>query len=152
MLFRPEGLKLAAVLDAGANKLPTQSMKRAILAFCFATLAACASPVSSRRVAPRDPTAIMLDNHGGYAHEGRQIALQSNGRYWDRRYTDVIGDSRMRQGRYAMNADRTVLTLSPRFGRAETLYRVGEYWVRAEDRARIVNDRRLQEISLRVVR
>jgi hypothetical protein len=130
----------------------TRFMKRMIWAFGFTMLAACSSQVPPALMAPRDPTAIVLDNGGGYAHEGRQIALQSDGRYWDRRYTDVIGDSRTKYGRYVMNADRTILTLSPRFGQAETLYRVGKYWVRAEDRRRIANDPRLQEISLRVGR
>jgi hypothetical protein len=99
---------------------------------------------------------LLLDNHGGYSHAGRRIALHSDGTFTDTRYTDVVGDERANRGVYTLNDEKTHLTLSPARGEAEHLYRVDcshqQYWVQEQDRSRITESGQswLRQISLRV--
>jgi hypothetical protein len=98
-----------------------------------------------------------LDNRGGFSHEGRRVALRSDGSYTDTRYTDVVGDERTTAGRYTLDLEQRHLTLSPERGNVQHLSRVDysgqQYWVRADERARITQSREpwLRQISLRVV-
>ena len=99
----------------------------------------------------------MLDNNGGYSHGGRRIALRSDGSYTDTTYTDVVGDEHARIGRYTLNAEKTLLTLTPEHGETQHLYRIDyggqQYWVREDERVRITQSGEawLRQISVRVV-
>ena len=114
------------------------------------------TPSSSPRTAPANGSAsIILDNHGGYSHAGRRIALRPDGSYADTKYTDVIGDQKVERGTYTFDQNRTRLTLSPRQGEPQTLFRVDyrgqQYWVREQDMQRITDaaDAYFRQISLR---
>jgi len=74
--------------------------------------------------AQRETALLLLDNHGGFSHAGRRIALYSDGNYSDTSYSDVIGSERTRRGTYTLDAQRTNLTLLPAQGETEHLYRV----------------------------
>jgi hypothetical protein len=99
----------------------------------------------------------LLDNHGGYSHAGRRIALRSDGSYRDTRYTDIIGDERTTIGHYTLDAEQRHLTLTPKRGEVLHLYGVDyrgqRFWVGADERARITqaSESWLRQISLRVV-
>src|SRR5688572_3755530 len=99
-----------------------------------------------------------LDNRGGISHAGRRVTLKPDGSFTDLRYTDVIGDESATTGRYTLDAEKRLLTLSPEGGEVEHLYRVDyrgqQYWVHADKRARITQSGEswLRQISLRVYR
>ncbi len=107
--------------------------------------------------AHRENGAVLLDNRGGFSHAGRRIPLRADGSYTDTAYTDAVGGERAKRGRYTLNAERTHLVLSSEVGEAQHLYRVDyrgqQYWVRDDDRTRIVQSGEdwLRQISLRVV-
>jgi len=100
-----------------------------------------------------------LDNRGGFSHAGRHIWLEPDGSFTDVRYTDVLDEPQPRTtGRYTLDAEKRLLTLSPEGGEVEHLYRVDyrgqQYWVHADKRARITQSGEswLRQISLRVYR
>jgi hypothetical protein len=103
------------------------------------------------------PASAILDNHGGFSHAGRRVALQADGSYTDTRYTDVVGDQKTERGTYAFDPDKRRLTLSPAQGKAEILCRVDcrgqQYWVRDQDTQRVADpaDTWFRQISLRTV-
>jgi hypothetical protein len=106
---------------------------------CFSLMIGCAQhafPPSSH-----ESDALVLDNHGGYSHAGRRVALRPDGSYTDTRYTDVIGDEKVQRGHYSFDAEKTRLVLSPERGKAERLYRVNygsrQYWVHEQNQRRI---------------
>jgi hypothetical protein len=122
--------------------------------FCFALVVGC----TQQSITPhRESTALLLDNHGGYSHAGRRIALLLDGSYTDTTYTDVVGDEHAKTGRYTLNAERTLLTLTPTHGEMQHLYRIDyggqQYWVRDGERERITQsgEAQLRQISLTVV-
>jgi hypothetical protein len=100
---------------------------------------------------------ILFDNHGGYSHAGRRVLLRPDGSYTDTAYTDVVGNERVKTGRYIFTAERTHVILIPQKGVAEDLFRVDheavQYWVAAADRERIpkADELRLRQISLRFI-
>jgi hypothetical protein len=105
---------------------------------------------------PSDASAsVLLDNHGGFSHAGRRVALQRDGSYTDTRYTDVIGDQKTERGTYTFDPEKRRLTLSARKGKVETLRRVdyrGEhYWVQEQHTQRVADpvDAWFRQISLR---
>jgi hypothetical protein len=135
---------------------------RAILAMVLVTcglVVGCAhrSPQhSSAGSLPSDVSAfVILDNHGGYSHAGRRVALQADGSYTDTNYTDAVGDQKTERGTYAFDPEKRHLTLSPTQGRTETLcrvdYRGQQYWVREHDVQRVADlaDAWFRQISLR---
>ena len=106
--------------------------------------------------APRPAVApTLLDNHGGFSHGGRRIALHPDGRYTDTIYTDNPGQERVTHGVYSLDAAVSHLTLTPEGAPAEHLYRVDyhrqQYWVHDQGRRRIASpgESDLREISLR---
>ncbi|MCY2929496.1 MAG: hypothetical protein NTV86_08380 [Planctomycetota bacterium] len=106
--------------------------------------------------APRPPaTPTLLDNHGGFSHAGRRIALGPDGRYTDTTYSDNPGSDRATRGLYSLDAAGSHLTLSPEGAPAEHLYRVDyhrrQYWVHDQDRPRIAQpgESELRRVSLR---
>ncbi len=114
------------------------------------------TPSSSPGTVPANgPASVILDNHGGYSHAGRRVALQPDGTYTETTYTDVIGDQKADRGTYAFDQGKTRLTLSPRQGEAQILYRVDhrgqQYWVRKEDKQRVTDpaDAWFRQLSLR---
>ena len=127
---------------------------QSLLAFlCYGLMVGCAHHASAP--SSDGDTSIVLDNHGGYSHPGRRVALRRDGSYTDTRYTDVVGDQRVEGGLYGFDAEKRQLTLSPRRGDAEHLYRVDYHgqrtWVREQDRQRITDraDAWFRQISLR---
>jgi hypothetical protein len=93
---------------------------------------------------PSDVSAsVVLDNHGGFSHAGRRVALQADGSYTDTSYTDVIGDQKTKRGTYAFNSEKRHLTLSPTQGKPETLcridYRDQWYWVQEQNVQRVTD-------------
>ena len=124
-------------------------------------MAGCASKIAAPDAhtddpAQRETALLLLDNHGGFSHAGRRIALYSDGNYSDTSYSDVIGSERTRRGTYTLDAQRTNLTLLPAQGETEHLYRVDfgrhQYWVLEQERKRITepNESELRRISLRI--
>ena len=120
---------------------------------CYMFVAGCTQPGETRKP---DSAMMLLDNHGGYSHAGRRITLHSDGSYTDTTYTDVVGAERAKSGRYTLNAERTLLILSPVGGETQNLYRIDfdgeQYWVHEDERGRITqsSEARLRQISLRV--
>src|SRR5712664_4054975 len=113
---------------------------------CCALIVGCASNIAAPNSqtdnpAQREPALLLLDNHGGFSHAGRRIALHSAGDYSDTSYTDVVGGDQTIRGTYTLDAHRTNLILLPAHGEAEHLYRVDygrqQYWVREQERQRI---------------
>jgi hypothetical protein len=105
---------------------------------------------------PSDASAIViLDNHGGFSHEGRRVALQADGSYTDTRYTDVIGDQKTERGTYSFDAEKRRLTLSSSQGKTEALCRVDyggqRYWVWEQNAQRVVDPANawFRQVSLR---
>ena len=100
---------------------------------------------------------LLLDNHGGFSHAGRRIALRADGSYTDTTYTDVAGNEHSERGHYTLNPDRTHLVLSPDGDASQELFRVDygehQYWVRGADRERIEqpSESWLRQISVRVL-
>jgi hypothetical protein len=107
------------------------------------------------RLASDQSASVILDNHGGYSHAGRRVALQADGSYTDTRYTDVVGDQKTQRGTYAFDPEKRRLTLSPTQGKPETLCRVDDrgqhYWVREQDMQRVADatDAWFRQTSLR---
>ena len=58
----------------------------------------------------RESGVLLLDNRGGFSHDGRRIALRADGSYTDTNYTDVIGTEHTKKGRYTFRA-KTMLLL-----------------------------------------
>jgi hypothetical protein len=126
-----------------------------LLLICFGLMGGCAQR-DSLPLPPRDDRAVaVLDNHGGYAHAGRRVALHSDGSYTDTRHTDVVGEEKADWGVYDFGSQKTRLTLSPARGPAGQLCRVDyddqHYWVQERDRQRITesSDTWFRQISLR---
>lgn len=156
---------LCAVRQSPRPRLFTTSVRlESMRVFLVIALVSCGlmvgcahrTPSSSPESAPTNESAsIILDNHGGYSHAGRSVALQPDGSYIDTRYTDVIGDQKVERGTYTFDQDRTRLTLSPRQGGTQTLcrvyYRGQQYWVWEQDKQRVTNpaDAWFRQISLR---
>ena len=107
--------------------------------------------------AHRESVVLLLDNHGGYSHAGRRIALLSDGSYTDTAYTDVVGSEHLKTGRYTLNAERSLLTLTPKHGEPQHLYRIEydgrQYWVHEDERQRITqsSETRLRQTALKIV-
>jgi hypothetical protein len=119
---------------------------------CFGLMIGCAQHASPPP--SRESNALVLDNHGGYSHAGRRVALRPDGSYTDTRYTDFIGDEKVQRGHYNFDAEKTRLVLSPQRGDAERLYRVDygsrQYWVHEQKQRRIgdAGDAWFRQVSL----
>src|SRR5260221_377582 len=98
---------------------------------CCGFMVGCAHRVSAPSSGER--ASLVLDNHGGYSHPGRRVALHPDGSYTDTKYTDVIGDERVQRGFYHFNPEKNRFPLSPKRGEMEHLCRVDydgpPYWV-----------------------
>jgi hypothetical protein len=130
----------------------------AMVLVSYGLIVGCAhrTPSSSDGSAPTTGSAsTILDNHGGFSHAGRRLGLQPDGSYTDTRYTDIVGDQKAERGTYAFDPNKRRLTLSPRAGEPETLWRVDyrgrQYWVREQDKQRVLDpaDNWFRQISLR---
>lgn len=132
---------------------PMRFVQSLLALLCCGLMASCAQRAS----APSSDggASVVLDNHGGYSHAGRRVALRPDGSYADTRYTDVVGDQRVEGGLYTFDAVKRHLTLAPKHGEAEHLCRVDygskQYWVREQDRQRTTDpaDAWFRQISLR---
>ncbi len=132
---------------------PMRFLQSVLTFVCCGLMVGCAHHASA---ASSDGAAsIVLDNHGGYSHGGRRVVLQPDGSYTDTRYTDVVGDQKVEGGFYRFDAEKRQLTLSPRRGDAEHLYRMDyhgqQYWVRKQDQQRVTGraEAWFRKISLR---
>lgn len=132
-------------------------LPRLILAGLCAVLAACTTELRP----PGAPEAglTVLDNGGGFAHQGRRITLHADGRFEQMLYTDVRGPEhdRVMTGTYRFSEDRKLLTLVAPSGGEQILYREPHggkvYWVKSGERVRIheadEEAERLRNVSLR---
>lgn len=119
---------------------------------CCGLIVGCVQRASTPST--QKPSSLVLDSHGGFAHPGRRVVLNTDGTFVDTRYTDVVGvDEKVERGTYSFSSNRTQLTLWPSQGQEERLYRVDhrgrQYWVNAEDRQHI-GDAGVRQVSLRV--
>lgn len=114
----------------------------------------CSHPSATQR---RESVVLLLDNHGGFSHAGRRIALRVDGSYIDTAYTDVIGDEHTTRGLYTLNQERTHLILSTGGSASQELFRIDyggqQYWVREADRERVtqLSESWLRQISVRSI-
>ena len=83
---------------------------------------------------------VLHDNDNGRRFYSRWIRLSADGRYVDIFSTDVAGQERVKRGGYRIDMEKTHLTLTPRSGKKEHLYRVDygsdRYWIHEEERTR----------------
>jgi hypothetical protein len=133
--------------DSPCKNRPVSFVASLLLALACAVITGCAYPWSP-------PPLLVLDNKGGYSHAGRRLELYPEGNYKETRYTDAVGDAKKSRGTYALDSERTHLTLSPSEGKTEHLYRVDldghKYWVREEYKKHIQADDGLaRQVSLR---
>ena len=114
-------------------------------------LICCAFVVSCAHKRP----VLALDNHGGISHEGRRVHLHADGSYTETRYTDALGHERRIRGTYLLNAQQTILILSPAHGEPEQLHRTDfkgqQYWVAEHncDRVKTSAENLFRHVSLR---
>jgi hypothetical protein len=78
---------------------------------CCGLMIGCAQHASPPSSGESD--ALVLDNHGGYSHAGRRVALRPDGSYTDTRYTDVIGDEKVQRGITASTQRRPAWSCHP---------------------------------------
>src|SRR2546428_39787 len=72
--------------------------------FCWFSCGLIVGCTQGTVTSQRQSAVLLLDNHGGYSHAGRKIALRSDGSYTDTAYIDVVGDERAKRGRYTLSA------------------------------------------------
>jgi hypothetical protein len=129
-----------------------------ILLICALTVGCASRDAASQR----QNAGLLLDNHGGFSHGGRRLALSPDGSYRDTTYSDVVGDEHTRRGHYTFDAARRHLTLSPEQGGQTDhwptdlyLVRYGDrqYWVTGDERTRITQagETWLRQTALSVV-
>lgn len=98
---------------------------------------------------------LALDNYGGYAHPGRRITIFADNGYELVKYTDVIGNEKVRRGKSSVDLQAGTLHLDSDKKDGEKLFRVRyeekEYWVHKDqvDRIKQADERMLRQNSLR---